>query len=370
LNKIILSIDSKFYELQKDLSIIKIENMLTRDLSDDICLFASTKKESIGFFEVHETSLNEKALIKRAKDIFSGQKVQIMKENITDDDMGKLMLVYFSSQVAFNDIFKKYAFKTIIPLDYILYKFKVDVVSIVSENLIYNKRFKNLNSLLPGVDTTLLENRTPEDFINTILLHEKYDQFRKAIITPLKLKKSNNIKLIDYNTLFKLIQAEKTFILHDKVSLNYQAKTYKKLLMGLSLLLLIATPYFFYQYISNKTYKNIYEKSIDTYSKDNSRLKNSIESIKKKLVYKEYKDIDIDKIIDNINSFSSFKGIKDLSFTFDGYDLDIKLIFEDIASLKKFIDAYPKSTIVKKGKNRYIVNVIKNITSKKNRRLK
>ena len=320
----VIKVDGFFWEIRKDkkkVEIVKVdEGVLEKIYTDIPCLVADTK----GFFMKYMVfdKTEDDASIES-----TGAAVLETKNYYTFiEEYGDKKIAFYMKKPDVVKLFKEFAFSKIIPLDVVLFrmglKYNAEIVGIIGEKYFsYSRKisFDNIETFFAneGEYTSLLfePNANISFFLEAI---SKMLHIKKAIFSDKEIPEEEliekNITQVSIDDFMKIVDNEKTFVIFDKFSDNYQSKIYRKLLIGASAAMLILAPYFFYKYIEVKT-KNAYYESV--YSNLQSKL-NEIKQIEKKYqtdyLYKIYKPFDFMKFYQTVKSIADSPGVISYSY--------------------------------------------------------
>ena len=347
----VIKIDKNFWEInkeKKEVKIVKIdENKILEKIYTDVpCLVADTK----GYWMkamVFEATEDDGTIESTGASLLDTKNYFTFIEKYEN----KKIAIYLKKAETVK-MFKEFTFSKIIPLDVILFrmavKHKSEIVGIAGDKtLSYSRKinFKKMESffLNEGEYSSLLfePNSNVDVFIGVMMkiLHIKKTFFTDKEIAEEELDKINAVSL-SYNDFMNLITKEKTFVIKDKYSDNYQSKNYRKILLGVSALSIALSPYFFYKYIEIKG-QNAYYKSIYTNLQNKmANIRNTEKRYKTDYLYKIYKPFDYQRFYKEAEKFSSVSGITEYKYKAFYFPVKkntvIQLKIEKIDNFRKF----------------------------------
>jgi hypothetical protein len=331
MSKIILNVNGKFYELKSNGKAVEIEDPVGKTFADDICLYSNTTINNTKF-DIYEDSVEDYIIEKNG--VANIGNLSVITKIVRVDGY---KVSFHMKRDDVENLFSMYSFSKIIPLDWVLYNFKAEIAGVITNSFNYIKQFKSVKSLIDGQPIISYDDST--EFLEHALLPEEYQNKSKAILSDIDVSdySAMNLENISVKDIYKIIDTKSEFNIEDYISLNFQSKKYKKILLVFSLLLFIVTPYFLFNYISNKTYTAYYTGVIADSTKTNQDIDNKVKEYSKQIIYKEYNPFNVDSFMETTEKVAAYNGILSMTITVskNGKKYSYDLLIDGVDNLEK-----------------------------------
>jgi hypothetical protein len=356
----VIKIDNFFWEIhkeKKELRILRIEEDLLDKIYMNVpCLIADTKNTFIKTLIFDKTE-DDGIIETTGAALLDTKSYYTMIETFNDKK-----IAFYVRKPDIIKLFKEFAFNKIIPLDIILFrmalKYKAEIIGIIGKRyLAYSKKvhLEDISSFF-NIEGEEHSNSLFFDPIGTINIfletieHSKMLHVKKAIFTDEQIAEEElmekNIVQVSFEEFNKIINGERTFVIYDKYSNNYQSKIYRKLLIGLSVGMFVLSPYLFYKYVEIKTKNTYYESVYNNLKKKLNEITNTEKKYKIDYLYKIYNPFNFDGFYSTVEKLSKEKGVISYSYNRFYYAkkpiLKIKVIIEGIDNFLAFQKKYGK----------------------------
>jgi len=321
----VVKIDGFFMEIKKEKDGIVFEkveeNVFDKVYTNVPCLIADTKglfMKTMIFDATEEDSVIENTGVSllNTKTFFTFIEKHQNKK-----------IVFYMRKPEVVKLFKEFAFSKIVPLDIVLFrmaiKYQAEIVGIIGEKFFsYSRKvsFDNLETFFSNegeYNTLLFEPKANISFFLEAV--SKMLHIKKAIFTDKQIDEEElaekNIVQVGFDDFKKFIEREKVFAVFDKYSDNYQSRIYKNILLGISGIMFVLSPYFFYKYIEKKTEN-------DYYTRVYNQLQNKLQNIQAEenrykidYLYKVYKPFNFMNFYKTVSKIAKMPGV--ISYTYD-----------------------------------------------------
>ena len=347
MNKFVLKIDNIFFEIEKisntEMEISVVKDPLEKIYTNIPLLYSDTTGENSAFLVFDENEDDE--IIENAGTNLLGTKSYFCKIK----KIGNQKIAWYAKKTEIINLFKEFTFSKIIPLDIVLLKMKKDLAGIVTDNFIYLRRFKDLFSLT-SKDTLIFDLNS--NFNLFLGICEDILEIDKKIITDKivdkEIKEQYNFETATWKEIERLIENEKTFIILDKYSGNYQSKVYRILLLTSSAVMISFSPYLLWKFYQHKTETAYYNHLIQKEQNLLSYIQHQEKKYTIDLLYKWYNPIKFSNFYKRISSITLNPGIISVKYTEKPINNNkvlstYSIIIDNLTDFKKFLNKNKKN---------------------------
>jgi hypothetical protein len=329
--KVVLYVKGTFFKLGEKGELKEIPEK-EQIFQGDLCLFHFEDDKQT--MEVHRSDIDDDIIKKTGSTAIGSTNIFTRIFNDKDENEEEVKYAVHVRKESLEILFTEYQFAKAIPLNWLLYKTKGEIKGFFTSELIYLLQMTNAKALVEPV--TIFKkniNNIEKDFKS--LLEEPATNKDISIYSKNQYENTEHLTL---KSIIELINQEKLFLFEDTISLNYHSKKYKLGLYISSTISIILTPIILYLYISDEYKIGIYQNKINKSESNKSKLREIKNKISKKIIYKDYKIIEYNKLKKIESDFFKYKGVEEIKFklTLKSLDASIKINgFENVKIFEK-----------------------------------